>query len=612
MSHLSHDNAISVPHNFENLEFCFWCGNEFDETTTSDSEGEISEVASGELEVEPEDGVFLTRKCDAFRFLVNKESNELISVVILADVLAGAFRNMKAMKSTSIFNGTHISIPAESLYRVYPSLNVNAVVDKTRHTLVNKFLRLVKPYYEKRIERIKEAQKEGRIAFWDLWYMFKGDCEVMMRTRETLFGGVVKSFQYNEEFFTDFALEVTYVQTDGTEFAKRSFRTSIPVYDGYMLWDELPVKHITLEQKQLFAERGKKFAELACCASHMQYDGKMFKQSWSGVDIWHMRGRVMVDVISFCEEDSNYREFRNVNEYGERKVAIATLDSSHWWMAWPTLPAFCLTTKKWGEVHVAQLKPIEFRENAFDRLVLEVSTKRIINAIVDTQMENKDMLFGDIIAGKGNGAIILLHGPPGVGKTSTAEAVAEKRKCPLYSITVGELGTNPEKLESRLQRVLDIASRWGAVILLDEADIFLEARTANDVRRNAMVSIFLRLLEYHSGVLFMTTNRVGNFDPAFMSRINIGLTYKAFDTETRAKLWKSLLTCDESKTPIALQTDDVIDQFKSYDLNGRQIRNIIRLAGALAVDEKREMTIDDLFVTIRFTMSFAAEIGNTK
>lgn len=37
------------------------------------------------------------------------------------------------------------------------------------------------------------------------------------------------------------------------------------------------------------------------------------------------------------------------------------------------------------------------------------------------------------------------------------------------------------------------------VVLLDEADVFLEQRTLTDLQRNALVSVFLRVLEYYDG-----------------------------------------------------------------------------------------------------------------
>merc|ERR1712137_1535343 len=135
--------------------------------------------------------------------------------------------------------------------------------------------------------------------------------------------------------------------------------------------------------------------------------------------------------------------------------------------------------------------------------------------------------------GKGGGCIFLLHGSPGVGKTLTAEAVCEHLSIPLYMITVGELGTTPE--------VLELAAIWGCGILLDEADIFLEKRSKKDILRNAMVGIFLRLLEYHNGVLFLTTNRLSCIDEAFSSRISVALHYSDLDFAAGKKIWNNFL-----------------------------------------------------------------------
>ena len=61
----------------------------------------------------------------------------------------------------------------------------------------------------------------------------------------------------------------------------------------------------------------------------------------------------------------------------------------------------------------------------------------------------------------------------------------------------------------------------GCVALLDEGDVFLEQRTLTDLDRNALASVFLRVLEYYEGILILTSNRVGTFDEAFKSRIQL-------------------------------------------------------------------------------------------
>jgi hypothetical protein len=105
----------------------------------------------------------------------------------------------------------------------------------------------------------------------------------------------------------------------------------------------------------------------------------------------------------------------------------------------------------------------------------------------------------------GRGFIMLLSGEPGVGKTLTAEsgnsflfihildkysniAVAEEMRKPLYCISAGELGELASAVEESLETILELSAKWGAILLLDECDIFLEQRTRVDIQRNRLVS----------------------------------------------------------------------------------------------------------------------------
>ena len=70
----------------------------------------------------------------------------------------------------------------------------------------------------------------------------------------------------------------------------------------------------------------------------------------------------------------------------------------------------------------------------------------------------------DVVEGKGRGLVILLHGPPGVGKTLTAETIALASQRPLMSVSTAEIGISPELAESNLRAIFEDASRWKAVL----------------------------------------------------------------------------------------------------------------------------------------------------
>jgi AAA+ superfamily predicted ATPase len=150
---------------------------------------------------------------------------------------------------------------------------------------------------------------------------------------------------------------------------------------------------------------------------------------------------------------------------------------------------------------------------------------------------------------------------------------------------MGELGTTAEDMERRLSDVLELCSEWNAIIVLDEADVFLEQRRTSDLVRNSMVCVMLRLLEYHPGILFLTTNRVRNLDPAFESRITLALRYNDLTPEARAQIWSNLLK------RISLQVAKNIDPMVlgQHEFNGRQIKSAIRLACAITKERNQSM-----------------------
>ncbi len=190
-----------------------------------------------------------------------------------------------------------------------------------------------------------------------------------------------------------------------------------------------------------------------------------------------------------------------------------------------------------------------------------------------------------------------------MGKTLTAEAVAEMLGRPVYYVTMGELGTAVENVEARLAQVLDLCAAWQAVVLIDEADVFLERRASGgggDILRNALVCVVLRLIEYFSGILFLTTNRVASFDPALESRVTIALRYDALDAGAREQVWRNLLGNLEDSDVDLGQLD--FGRLAKHELNGRQIKNTIRLALALAVDAQSPLDQALLDLTLQTTM----------
>ncbi len=211
------------------------------------------------------------------------------------------------------------------------------------------------------------------------------------------------------------------------------------------------------------------------------------------------------------------------------------------------------------------------------KLVLPAPMRHVLDAVFD---HPADSVFGDAFRGRHGGIVILANGPSGVGKTLTAEVYAEYTKRPLYVLEMGELGTSLDSVEENLQRIFARAARWNAILLFDEADIFLAKRQETDLERSAIVGVFLRLLDRYEGTFFLTTNRAEVIDPAFKSRITLKVDYPELGNEFRAKVWDIMLSAG------GFELTGELNKLAENDVNGRQIRNQVRLLGALYPDKK--------------------------
>jgi SpoVK/Ycf46/Vps4 family AAA+-type ATPase len=199
----------------------------------------------------------------------------------------------------------------------------------------------------------------------------------------------------------------------------------------------------------------------------------------------------------------------------------------------------------------------------------------------------------DFVRDKGEGRIFLLHGSPGVGKTCTAECVADLIRRPLLALTCGDMGITAGEVEQNFKSYFELAELWGAVVLMDEADVYLEQRTSENLERNSLVSVFLRALEYFRGVLFLTTNRIGAFDDAFISRIHVALHYKRLSDDYRSKIWDKNFRRLMKEGNIQVSPSTIIyavndPDVRAVEWNGREIRNAFQTAVALAQYEARK------------------------
>lgn len=302
--------------------------------------------------------------------------------------------------------------------------------------------------------------------------------------------------------------------------------------------------------------------------------------------------------------------FANFDELDPTADAAPTNDV-YYLVLTRTVAGFILDERRWAHFDVAGLRDIVFDRDAFKYLVLDEEIKTAVRALIGKyaaaaasasasaapgQGGQVSPWPSDFIKNKGQGRIFLLHGSPGTGKTATCESVSELTRRPLLSLTSGDLGsTSPIDVERNLAYFLQLGERFGALVLLDEADVYLEARRTRDIARNGLVSVFLRALEYYRGLLFLTTNRAAAFDGALTSRVHVALHYRPLTDADRERVWLNAFERLErearGRVRVSVPTRDYAydgADVRALRWNGREIRNALQTAVALAEAEAEQ------------------------
>ncbi|KAL3694643.1 hypothetical protein R1sor_008294 [Riccia sorocarpa] len=467
-------------------------------------------------------------------------------------------------------------------------------------------IRFVETEYSKTIEMHQHMKESGRVSFDMLWtFMTRGEnlvyrCGI---SDEELCGKIRKTvYKLNTgkppQWCLELTLDVFNYNCEG--YKKYSRKTEVLIYEDEKHWRELeayPYRFLddSAEIEAGFLARGARFGYLACSAKYryMQFSGSMFTSSRNFGRMQILKegahGRAMLDQFSFSKMNNDrVMDTSEPSSKVAREARVRTVDISqdpNRIYAPAIVYGFSFHVKKWGCFSVEGFSEVVFDGgSSWDQLVMDPNLKEVTEHLVAQHLRNsEDGEQGSIdpIPNKGGGCVIICYGPPGTGKTLTAESLAEKLHAPLWSLSVSDLGVTSHDLDTKLVHILDIAASWKTVLLLDEADIYLEKRTTSNLLRNAMCGIFLKNLEYYRGVLLLTTNRIPTFDDAFRSRISVFLRYPPLMVQQREKIWTNLLSRAQIKEDGGA-VQQLVKDMAVFELNGREIRNAIQNAQALA------------------------------
>ena len=195
------------------------------------------------------------------------------------------------------------------------------------------------------------------------------------------------------------------------------------------------------------------------------------------------------------------------------------------------------------------------------------------------------------------GVVAMFSGPPGTGKTMSAEVIAADLGLDLFKVNLATMVSKYiGETEKNLEQLFDVADTGNVVLLFDEADSIFGKRSevsdAQDRYANLEVSYLLQRIERFDGLVILTTNLSSNIDNAFLRRIHVVVDFQAPDEGERRTLWLKALPTD------APQNEVDIDFCARFKLSGADIRSVSLGAAFMAADEKKSISMSHVVTAL--------------
>lgn len=209
----------------------------------------------------------------------------------------------------------------------------------------------------------------------------------------------------------------------------------------------------------------------------------------------------------------------------------------------------------------------------------------------------------------GKGLSMLFAGPPGTGKTMSAQVVAKELQMELYKIDLSQvISKYIGETEKNLHEIFQEGRKSGAILFFDETDALFgkrsEVKDAHDKYANIETAYLLQKMEEYDGISVLATNLLNNIDEAFLRRINYVIKFPFPDSEYREKIWRATIP---SETPLS---DDVDFKWlaKSYEIAGGNIKNVVLSAAFLAAESGTGIGMRHLVHAVRHELQKSGKI----
>ena len=285
-----------------------------------------------------------------------------------------------------------------------------------------------------------------------------------------------------------------------------------------------------------------------------------------------------------------------------------------------SVPAYDLKQNVWSEVAINSLRTVpRCGKGILNTLNLSYGDTEMLFDGAETYLQRHDLFRNQNeytesdYMNRRSGLLTLLHGPPASGMTFTVDAIAEILHRPVLKI-MGSLITDDTNAQSRLCRLLDLATAWDAVVLMKDVDIVFQAysESTSSVSLAATASLVREEIQRFSGLLYVITHRVANFDVSYHSLFTVVIRFSGWTPDARTGAMKKLLE-EVGYNEGAADWDEVHDWLREElcrgeHLDGRRMRSLVHVAAMQARANDGPIRRFELKGAARMAMNFTQQM----
>lgn len=155
---------------------------------------------------------------------------------------------------------------------------------------------------------------------------------------------------------------------------------------------------------------------------------------------------------------------------------------------------YSLASNLWYPLHIDYIQPVSYSANALDEIYMPRQQKRLLNALIESRASQRnkattpDAMALDSSRSRHSGLALLFHGPPGLGKTTVAEAIGAKVQQPVLTIDQDDIIYRALNMVSHVQSLISMAEKWGCILVFKGADKYVTRDSTGEWTARTLIS----------------------------------------------------------------------------------------------------------------------------